>query len=206
MKAGFVGSGALGSQRYANATGQTMSDISRDLLAQQTKTRMGGYQSALDAALKEQGQQTTAASALGNVGAQTETAAQGSLKSMSDLGAIEQAQEQAKINAPMTNATNAAALLRGYTYPTTTTETYKGPATSYGASPLAQIAGLGTLLGSGFNSSSGWGNQLAGLLGGIFGNSKVNNGINDYFTSGAGTGSITTPPPNPPEDTVDIST
>jgi hypothetical protein len=34
----------------------------------------------------------------------------------------------------------------------------------YGNSPLSQIAGLGTLLGSGFNTSSGWGNQLMKFL------------------------------------------
>ena len=63
--------------------------------------------------------------------------------------------------------------MRGYTYPTTTTETYKGPANVYGPSPLSQIAGLGSLLGSGFNSPSGWGNQLLGgfkdFLGGLGG-------------------------------------
>jgi hypothetical protein len=33
---------------------------------------------------------------------------------------------------------------------------------------LAQIGGLGTLLGSGFNSKSGWGNKLFGKVGNLF--------------------------------------
>jgi hypothetical protein len=51
----------------------------------------------------------------------------------------------------------------------------------YQPSPLSQIASLGTLLASGFNSGSGWGNQLLkglGVTGGMSNSDKV---INDYF-------------------------
>jgi hypothetical protein len=53
MKAGFVGTGGLGSSRYANAMGQTMGDVNTALLQEQNKTRMAGYNTALDAAMKE---------------------------------------------------------------------------------------------------------------------------------------------------------
>ena len=58
LKAGFVGSGALGSSRYANALGQTMGDVNTNLLQEQNKTRMAGYNTAMDAAMKEAQLQT----------------------------------------------------------------------------------------------------------------------------------------------------
>lgn len=157
LKAGFVGSGGLGSSRYANAMGQTMGDVNTSLLQEQNKARMSGYQSALDAAMREMSGQTQATQALGTLGAQEQQAATTGLKSQADIGAIEQAQNQAMINAPTTMAGNVAQILRGYTYPTTTEETYKGPASSYGPSILSQIGGLGSFLGSGTNATnSGW--------------------------------------------------
>jgi hypothetical protein len=58
--------------------------------------------------------------------------------------------------------------MRGYTIPTSSVEKYSGPAAAYGPSPLAQISGLGSLLGSGFNTSGGWGNKLFGKIGNLF--------------------------------------
>ena len=79
------------------------------------------------------------------------------MKALSDLGGIQQAYEQAKIEAPTVRAQNVAQILRGYTYPTTTEQTYTGPAQVYQPSPLAQIAGLGSLLGAAFNTPQGGG-------------------------------------------------
>jgi hypothetical protein len=151
LKAGFVGSGALGSSRYANAMGQTMGDVNTTLLQEQNKARSAGYQSALDAALREMSGQTQATQALGTLGAQEQQAATTGLKTGADIGAIEQAQNQALINAPTTMAGNVAQILRGYTYPTVTTEKYDGPASSYGPSVLSQIGGLGSLVAAGTN-------------------------------------------------------
>lgn len=157
LKAGFVGSGGLGSTRYANALGQTMGDVNTTLLQEQNKAKMTGYQSALDAALREMSGQTQAGQMLGTLGAQEQQAATTGLKTQADIGAIEQAQNQALINAPTTMASNVAQILRGYTYPTVTTEKYDGPASSYGPSILSQIGGLGSLVASGTNSTnSGW--------------------------------------------------
>lgn len=172
LKAGFVGTGGLGGIRYANALGQTLGDVNTTLFQEQNKARSAGYQSALDAALREMSGQTQSAQALGTLGAQEQQAATTGLKTASDIGAIEQAQNQALINAPTTMAGNVAQILRGYTYPTVTTEKYDGPASSYGPSVLSQIGGLGTLLASGTNSKdTGWldkamkfvGNQFSGL-------------------------------------------
>jgi len=166
LKAGFVGSGGLGSQRYANAAGQSVTDMNTALLQEQNKARSAGYQSALDAAIREMSGQTQATQALGTLGTQEQQAATTGLKSQADLGAIEQAQNQAQINAPTTMAGNVAQILRGYTYPTTTEETYKGPASSYGPSQFQQVLGLGTLVGSGMNSNNtGWADKLGSNIG-----------------------------------------
>jgi hypothetical protein len=154
LKAGFVGTGGLGGQRYANALGQTMGDVNTTLLQEQNKGRMAGYQSALDAALREMSGQTQATQALGTLGAQEQQAATTGLKTQADIGAIEQAQTQAQINAPTTMAGNVAQVLRGYTYPTVTTEKYDGPASSYGPSILSQIGGLGSLIAAGTNDKN----------------------------------------------------
>jgi hypothetical protein len=51
-------------------------------------------------------------------------------------------------------AGNVAQILRGYTYPTVTTEKYDGPASSYGPSILSQIGGLGSLVAAGTNDKN----------------------------------------------------
>jgi len=169
LKAGFVGTGGLGGSRYAGALGQTLGDVNTTLLQEQNKAKMTGYQSALDAALREMSGQTQSAQALGTLGAQEQQAATTGLKTASDIGAIEQAQNQALINAPTTMASNVAQILRGYTYPTVTTEKYDGPASSYGPSILSQIGGLGSVLASGTNSKdTGWLDKALNFVGNQF--------------------------------------
>jgi len=169
LKGGFVGTGGLGGTRYANALGQTMGDVNTTLLQEQNKARSAGYQSALDAALREMSGQTQEGQMLGTLGAQEQQAATTGLKTQADIGSIEQAQNQALINAPTTMAGNVAQILRGYTYPTVTTEKYDGPAASYGPSVLSQIGGLGSLLASGTNSKdTGWLDKALNFVGNTF--------------------------------------
>jgi hypothetical protein len=199
LKGGFVGTGGLGGTRYANALGQTMGDVNTTLLQEQNKARSAGYQSALDAALREMSGQTQAGQMLGSLGAQEQQAATTGLKTGADIGAIEQAQNQAIINAPTTMAGNVAQILRGYTYPTVTTEKYDGPASAYGPSILSQIGGLGSLVASGTNSKdTGWldklGNKVSwALSGGVgditAGNPEYNTEGSVFSNSGGGTGS-----------------
>lgn len=182
LKSAFAGTGGFGSQRYAGALGQAMADVQTGLAGEQAKYRSQGYQNALEAALKEKGYQTQAASALGNIGAQEATAGSSYLKNLGDIGTQELAYEQSKIEAPITRAQNVSKLLQGYQVPTSTEEKKQALPGAYPPSPLSQIAGLGSLLGSGFNSPSGWGNQLMSALGGAL--SKVN--LNNLFSSGTG--------------------
>lgn len=181
LRGAFAGTGAFGSRRYAGATGQALADVQQDLLMQQSKLKAAGFQSALDAALRQKTGQAQAASALSGAGTAETTGAKGYLDLLSGLGKEQQAYEQAKIEAPTVRAQNIAQILRGYTYPTTTSKVYEGPAQSYGPSPLSQIAGLGTLVGAAFGTPQSAGNRLTGWLSGLFGEGPAPTG---YGTTG----------------------
>lgn len=158
LKAGFVGSGGLGGQRYANATGQTLADLQSNLTGQQYGALSSGYQAALKAAMDEAQLKNQAAQTQGTLAGQEQQLGLTGAGAMTKAGAEQQAFGQAQIDAPLKQATNVAALMRGYQVPTSVTETFRGPmAGVYGASPLSQIAGLGTLLGSAFNTPTGGG-------------------------------------------------
>jgi hypothetical protein len=149
LKGAFVGTGGLGGQRYANALGQTAADLQANLTGQQTGALQKGYSDAVTAALQNAQLQNQAATTQGNLAGQEQTLGLAGSKAMLDAGAQQQALEQAKIEAPLKTATNAAGLLRGYTVPTATTQKYTGPIPgAYSASPLQQIAGLGALFAS----------------------------------------------------------
>jgi len=179
LRGAFAGTGAFGSQRYAGAAGQALADVQQDLLAQQGKLRAAGFQSALDAALRQKSGQAQAASALGGLGTAEASGAKTYLDILSGLGKGEQEYDQAQIEAPLVRAQNVAQILRGYTYPTTTKKEYEGPGNIYGPSPLSQIAGLGSLIGSAFGSpvdprtgrptGQGWGDRLFDFIGGKLG-------------------------------------
>jgi len=154
LKAGFVGTGGLGGQRYANALGQTAADWQSNLLGQQGKALETGYSGALQAALQQAQQQAQAAQVQGQLAGQEQTLGLAGNKALQEAGAQKQALEQAKINAPLVQASNVSKLLQGQTIPTTSTEKYNGPWTTYQPSPLSQIAGLGTLFASGANGTS----------------------------------------------------
>lgn len=158
LKAGFVGSGGLGGQRYANATGQTMADMQSTLTGQQYGALSSGYQAALKAAMDEAQLKNQAAQTQGQLAGMEQQYGLTGAGAMTKAGAEQQAYQQAILDAPLKQATNVAALMRGYTVPTSTTETFHGPkAGVYQQSPLSQIAGLSALLGSAFNSPAGGG-------------------------------------------------
>jgi hypothetical protein len=185
--------GGTGSQRLMNATGQALGGIQQGLTAQESKNLSDAYTNAVNQALQEQQNLGQIASTQGNLASSGQTAANAAETNLASLGAQEQAQQQAQINAPLSTATNVASLLKGYTIPTGTTQTYSGPASSYGASPLAQIAGLGTLFASGTNGTSAFeglkkafGLSDTSLIPSNYGNPVQGTGSN----GGAGTGQI----------------
>lgn len=168
------GAGGFGSSRTRAIGGQALADIASNLQTQQTAARSAGFKTALDAALKQQGNQAAIAGALGNIGGTESAATTSALKQLADMGALDTAYSQAEIDAPLTRAANVAQLLRGYAYPTTTTENYKGPGSIYGPSVFQQIAGLGSLVGALFpQGGGGAGTQLINRLFGSGGNNTT---------------------------------
>ncbi len=149
LKAGMVGSGQLGSQRYAGALGQGLAEASKTLTGQQYGALSEGYKTAVDAALKEMGLETEAARTQADISKLAQSLGLAETGAIEKAGATQQAYNQAIIDAPLKTATTAQGLLRGFTIPQTETSTFVGPrAGAYGLSDLQQVLGLMSVLGS----------------------------------------------------------
>ena len=149
LKAGMVGSGQLGSQRYAGALGQGLAEASKTLTGQQYGALSEGYKTAVDAALKEMNLETEAAKTQANISKLAQDLGLAETGAIEKAGATQQAYNQALLDAPMKTATQAQGLLRGFTIPQTDTSTFVGPrAGAYGLSDLQQVLGLMSVLGS----------------------------------------------------------
>lgn len=122
-------------------TGQLSSaDLARQLSAGQTA---GQLESADMANKIAQAQQ------YGNLANQTQSLGLGDVNALATLGGQQQTIEQNKQLFPLATAAQNAALLRGYSVPTSVASTYTGPIPgAYNASPLSQIAGVGSILGA----------------------------------------------------------
>jgi hypothetical protein len=152
--AGAVGTGQFGSTRGAQVLGQTLQNANTDILAQQNQALQSGYQNAMANAQKQQqleaqlgqyaanaanaGQQNliTGATAQGNLAGQQQQLALNNINSLFNLGTQQQQIKQNEQMFPLDVAAKQAGLLRGYTIPTSTVNTYQG-------SPLSAIATLG---------------------------------------------------------------
>jgi hypothetical protein len=195
LQAFYAGSGGTGSSRALNTTGQTLANIQTGLTSQESTNRAQAYKDAVTQALQQQQNLGQIAGIQGNIGTGLENATVSGLNTGANLGAQGQAQTQALINAPLSTASNVAGLLRGYTVPTATTQTYSGPASSYGASPLSQIAGLATLFGA---SGSGGTSPIQGILktfglnNSVLPENATPQQIADYFKTGQNTTGDTT--------------
>lgn len=150
LGAASIGSGQFGSRRAQQITGNTLRDIQADLLGRQAGVLATGYQNAITGAQADLSRQLQSGQALGNIGTQQQTAGTTGLKTLSDYGAQEQALGQKMLDYPMTQAQSFAKLLQGYQMPMGQTQQYTGPGDQgqYATSPLAQIAGLGSLFAS----------------------------------------------------------
>jgi hypothetical protein len=216
LKAGFVGTGGLGGQRYANALGQSSADMQSTLMGQQYGALSAGYKDAMTNAYNQANLQNQVAQTQGNLAGQEQSLGLTGAGAMTKAGAEQQAYNQSIIDAPLKTAANAAALMKGYTVPATSTETYKGPmAGVYGASPLSQMVGLGSLIGSGVADTTtvtidpvtgkpvtkvvpGWLKSAGGGLLDFFKNNPSN--LSDYIGSSGGGYSSTVDPSGQPYD------
>ena len=173
LKAGFVGTGGLGGQRYANVLGQTMADIQSGLTGQQYGALSQGYTQAMKGALDEAQLQNLVAGTQGKLSDQEQQQALTGAGALTKAGAEKQAYEQAKIDAPLKNATNVSGLMRGYTMPLSQTSTFTGPkAGSYQMSDLQQVLGALSAVGSvaggaGLKSITDLGGSLGKYLSGV---------------------------------------
>lgn len=153
--AGSVGSGQFGSKRGAEVLGQTIQNANRDILGEQSKAMQTGYQSALDAAIKQNqiqqqlasiaaqaassGQQnlTQAGQAQGQLASTDQALALADINARATLGEQERTIAQNKELFPLSNLSTLSTILRGYNVPTATTTTAE-------MSPLSAMAGIGT--------------------------------------------------------------
>jgi len=170
MKAGFVGTGGLGSQRYAGALGQSMADIQAGLTGQQYGALSQGYTQALKGALDEASLLNQTAQTQGKLSDLAQTQALTGAGALTKAGAERQAYQQSLLDAPLQTATNASGLMRGYTMPGNQTSTFLGPkAGAYQTSGLQDITGILGILGAAKEGSAGsklydWlGKKLSGI-------------------------------------------
>jgi hypothetical protein len=163
MKAGFVGTGGLGGQRYANALGQSLADVQAGLTGQQYGALSSGYTQALKGALDEASLQNQAAQTQGRLSDIEQTQALTGAGALTKAGAERQAYQQSLLDAPLKTATTASGLMRGITVPGGQTSTFVGPkAGNYQKSDLEQMIGVLSLIGS---AEGGKGIQKVGSAG-----------------------------------------
>jgi len=179
MKAGFVGTGGLGGQRYANALGQSMSDIQSGLTGQQYGALSKGYSDALKGALDEAQLQNLVAGTQGKLSQQELEMGLTGAGALTKAGAERQGYEQSLLDQPLKTATAASNLMRGYTVPGNQTVTFTGPkAGAYQTSGLADILGTMGAVGSvaggtGLKTIAGLGGDLLKYFQGVGSGNKT---------------------------------
>lgn len=156
LRAGFVGQGALGSQRYASALGQSMADMQSNLTGQQYGALSAGYNKALEAALNELQTQNQAAQTQGMLASKAQELGLTGAGALTKAGAEKQAFEQSKLDYPLRTATTVSNLMRGFQVPMDQTQKFVGPkAGLYQMSPLQKAAELAGLIGAGASGTAG---------------------------------------------------
>jgi hypothetical protein len=176
--AGIVGSGQFGSQRGAGALGSVLANAALGITNQQGQALQTGYSQALQAAQNQTANQLGASQQLGNLASSRQALGLGDVNALATLGEQQRQINQGASTFPLDVATQQAGLLRGYSVPTAVQSTYTGPIPgAYSASPLQQIAGLGTLIAAlgKDNSLQNFYNNLKGIGGDIFNTAGVSN-------------------------------
>ena len=164
LKAGFVGSGGLGSQRYAGALGQAMADVQSNLTGQQYGALSKGYSDAMKAALDELRIQNEAAKTQGQLAEAEQKLGLTGQEALIKGGAEQQAYQQSLLDAPLRYAKESADVMRGFQVPLSEESTFTGPkAGVYGKSGLEQIMGALSVLG-GIRPDSAKGQSVLGQI------------------------------------------
>ena len=176
--AGAVGSGQFGSTRGANVLGQNVTNALQNLGGQQQGLLASGYQNAITAAQADLQRQMAGGSQMGALGTTTQNLGMGDVNALSTMGGQQQQIAQNQQLFPLQVAAQQAALMKGFTIPTSVSSTYTGPIPgAYQASPLQQIGSLGAGITGLFTSGSdGTPSPFANLvsgLGGLFPSSQT---------------------------------
>jgi hypothetical protein len=150
LKAGFVSTGGLGGQRYANAFGQSMADVQANLTGQQQGALSSGYQNAVQSALQQDQLMNQAGQLQSQMAGQEQNLALTGAGALTKAGAERQAYEQSKLDAPLNIAKQVSTLMQGQQVPLNTTQTVTGPGQQgqYRESDLKNLASLTSLIGS----------------------------------------------------------
>ena len=154
--ASAVGTGQFGSKRGAEVLGQAINTGLANTQAAQSQALQQGYTEALRAAQADQTQKLNAAQQYGSLATAGQAANLADINALATLGSQQQTINQNAELFPLTALNLGAQALRGYNVPTTVDNTYTGPIPgAYAASPLQQIAGLGSIIGGVSNTPFG---------------------------------------------------
>lgn len=139
-----VGSGGFGSQRALQSAGIVGRDVLANILGEQNKALASGYDTASKLAQSDLSRYLQGAGVMGGLGSIQSATNIAELQNLASLGAQQQAIEQGEENFPLQTAQAVSALMRGYTMPTETASTYKGPLAGlqYSPSGLQQVSTL----------------------------------------------------------------
>ena len=190
-----VGSGQFGSKRGAEILGQSINQGLQNIGALQSQALQSGYAQALQAAQAEQDKRLAQNLGYGQLSQLGQGMTLADLNALATMGGQQQTIAQNEQLFPLTAALQGAQAIRGYSVPTGVTSTYTGPIPgAYAASPLSQIAGLGSIMGGISNTplGSAAGDWLKSIFkttpGTIFGNSDSggSGGTDEYEQSGGG--------------------
>lgn len=188
-----VGSGQFGSKRGAEVLGQAINQGLQNMGALQSQALQSGYAQALQAAQAEQDKRLAQNLGYGQLSQLGQGMTLADLNALATMGGQQQTIAQNEQLFPLTAALQGAQAIRGYSVPTGVTSTYTGPIPgAYAASPLSQIAGLGSIIGGVSNTpfGSAAGDWLKSIFkttpGTIFGNSDSggSGGTDEYEQSG----------------------
>ncbi len=142
-----IGTGQFGSRRQQQVTGNVLRDLQADLVGKQGQFLQQGYDTATKAAQTDLQRALEAGRGFTSLGQEQQQLGIGGLKALYDYGAQEQALGQKMLDYPMAQAQAFSKLMQGYNIPTGEVKQAVAPG-SFSNSPLSQIAGLLTAIGS----------------------------------------------------------
>ena len=182
--AGAVGSGQFGSTRGANVLGQNVTNALQNLGGQQQGLLASGYQNALTTAQADLQRQMVGGSQMGALGTTTQQLGMGDVNALSTMGGQQQQMAQNEQLFPLQVAAQQAALMKGFTIPTSVSSTYTGPIPgAYQTSPLMQLGSLGTGIAGLFQTPSSGGQSTI---------SNIGDWLSKTFGSSGGGGTVDT--------------